>query len=191
MTTLCTNAYLIDAWMNMIYDYGADPFITVNPNLSEREMVIPMEYLDNGFLTLNASSAATGYVNLDKQTGYLTMSSRFNGIVKDMMIPMEAIVIVRSRCGKLSFNTPPHLMLMGDDVTTQMPTPADNNIQPSIEPAPHPDSALDEKRPLANGVPGNKPAKPELRIVDGDTHPDQPVRPKRQTPKLYVVKNDS
>lgn len=117
------NGYLLNAWLSFITDCEKVPYIMISVNATQRQMSIPMEFVQGEFLTLNASPASTGYFSVDHTTGYLAMSARFNGINRDMMIPLETIVVVRSKCGTIGFDMPP--VLFGDesalDVAPNMP----------------------------------------------------------------------
>ena len=114
MNTLCTNAYILEAWISMIEDFGADPFIVFKPSLSERETIVPTEQLNDGCMTLNISTGATKFVIIDKETGYLNVAASFGGVKHDLFIPMETIVNVRSHDNEISFHTPTQLMIVGD-----------------------------------------------------------------------------
>jgi len=125
------NSYLLQAWIDMIEDFGSSPFIVINPDLSEREMDIPVEYMHEGFLTLNVANVATGYVIIDKETGYLSMTARYNGLEKQSFVPIESIVVVRSDCGAIAVNLPTQLTMFDDGAP----------LTPSIHnPKDHPDT---------------------------------------------------
>ena len=116
MKNTCTNAYIFQAWLDLINDSHLDPFILIDPSSAQREISVPMDYCVDGLLTLNLSARTLGYMDLDKSTGYLSLSTRFNRIEQHMSIPVESIAIVRSSCSKIFFDMQTELHLLGDQV---------------------------------------------------------------------------
>ncbi len=130
---VCMNSYLLQAWITMINQYGSSPFIVINPELTKRDIEIPIEYMHDGFLTLNVSPVATGYVSIDDETGYLTMSARYNGLEKQSYVPIESIVIVRSDCGSIAVNLPTQLTIFGETNIPTKPNVSDVTTAPTNE----------------------------------------------------------
>ncbi|MCK4501015.1 hypothetical protein KAU11_11000 [Candidatus Babeliales bacterium] len=114
MKNTCVNAYLFQAWLDLINDSHLDPFIIIDPTRTERKISVPMDYCIDGLLTLNVAVRTLGHFNLDKTSGYLMMSTRFNRMEQHMEIPVESIVLIKSSCNKLLFELPKGLQLTGD-----------------------------------------------------------------------------
>lgn len=122
------NGYLLNAWLSFIIDCNKIPFVVVSVHATDRKLSLPMEFVQDGFITLNTSPSSTGYVTIDHQSGYLLMSARFNGVSQDMEIPLETIVSVRSKCGTIGFDMPP--VLFGDGIEQPQ------SVEPQQEPLP-------------------------------------------------------
>ena len=114
MKNSCVNSYLFQAWLDLINDSHLDPFIIIDPTRTKREVEVPMDYCVNGLLTLNLAARTLGYLDNDKSTGYLSLSTRFNRIEQHMLIPVESIILIKSSCNKLLFELPKGLQLTSD-----------------------------------------------------------------------------
>lgn len=138
------NGYLLASYIELITDAELVPYVMIAPSNTDREISVPMEYVVDGLLTVNVSTTATGYLSIDKETAYLSFSSRFNRISHELFIPIECIVGVRSRCGKIQLEMPPGLVILGGEIPSQ----------PKVVPADQP----------VHGVQGSQ-GRPELQLV--------------------------
>jgi stringent starvation protein B len=92
MSELSTKPYIIRA----IYEWCADatltPYITVRVDQHVR---VPMEYVKNGEITLSVSLQATR--NLTIGNDLIQFSARFNGVSREISIPIYAVQAIFSR----------------------------------------------------------------------------------------------
>lgn len=136
MNQLIINGYVIDSYINAIIDFGSDPFIVINPYNTNRDVDVPMDYVVDGFLVLNISSTATGYVTLDKKEGYMYVASRFNKIPYELKIPLECIVMIRSRCSVVQLQCPTELISIGGakaQTSSSQPQPVKQKPRPKLQ----------------------------------------------------------
>ena len=84
-----TKPYLIRALHEWCSDQGFTPYIVVTVR---DKMQVPMEYVKNGEIVLNVSYNATRNVTLGND--YITFSARFNGVSREVVIPVGAVVSI-------------------------------------------------------------------------------------------------
>lgn len=84
-----TKPYLIRALHEWCSDQGFTPYIVVTVR---DKMQVPMEYVKNGEIVLNASYNATRNMTLGND--YITFSARFNGVSREIVIPVGAVVSI-------------------------------------------------------------------------------------------------
>lgn len=173
MNSRFLNGYLISSYIEMIVDCELVPYIVVCPQISKRDMSIPMDYVQNGFIVLNVSSAATGYCVIDKDNAYISLASRFNGVSHDIMIPLECVVEVRSKCNKIALTTPDNLIQVGG---SNVPV-ARTDQPPNVAASP------------VMGVKGSRGAdKPSLKLVHSNES-NNPSPPKGNLVSIWNPKN--
>jgi stringent starvation protein B len=97
MENACINAYLIDMWIQVICDMGETPHLVVNVYNTERQINVPMEYVQDGDIRFNVLPTAVANFNIDKERGIVTFNARFNKKPFDVKLPCEAIVGVVSK----------------------------------------------------------------------------------------------
>lgn len=88
-TMTSTKPYLIRAIHEWCSDQGLTPYIVV---IVRGQMQVPMEYVKNGEIVLNASYNATR--NLTLGNDFITFSARFNGVSREVVIPVGAVVSI-------------------------------------------------------------------------------------------------
>lgn len=84
-----TKPYLIRALHEWCSDQGFTPYIVVTVRDT---MQIPMEYVKDGEIVLNISYNAARNVTLGND--YITFSARFNGVSREIVIPVGAVVSI-------------------------------------------------------------------------------------------------
>lgn len=84
-----TKPYLIRAIHEWCSDQGCTPYIVV---AVRGKMQVPMEYVKNGEIVLNVSYNASR--NLTIGNDYITFSARFNGVSREIVIPVGAVVSI-------------------------------------------------------------------------------------------------
>ncbi|SMC26888.1 stringent starvation protein B [Andreprevotia lacus DSM 23236] len=142
MQSVSTKPYLIRALHEWCSDHGFTPYLVVSVR---GKMQVPMEYVKNGEIVLNISYNATR--NLSLGNDYISFSARFNGVSRDISIPVGAVVSIFSRENGEG---------MGFEYEE---SPADAS---ALETAPESKPDDDSNEPPPGGRPGGKPA---LRIV--------------------------
>lgn len=80
-------AFMLDAIYRYICEKGLTPYIVVD--VKQSNVVVPMEYSRNGFITLNLRPAAVG--NFELTDDGLRFSARFNGVSRFIVVPLPAI----------------------------------------------------------------------------------------------------
>lgn len=92
MAEISTKPYIIRA----IYEWCADatytPYLTVRVDQNVR---VPMEYVKNGEITLSVSQQATR--NLTIGNDLVQFSARFNGVSREISIPVYAVQAIFAR----------------------------------------------------------------------------------------------
>ncbi|WP_035057897.1 ClpXP protease specificity-enhancing factor [Andreprevotia chitinilytica] len=92
MQSVSTKPYLIRALHEWCSDHGFTPYLVVSVR---GKMQVPMEYVKNGEIVLNISYNATR--NLSLGNDFISFSARFNGVSRDITIPVGAVVSIFSR----------------------------------------------------------------------------------------------
>ncbi|WP_148717188.1 ClpXP protease specificity-enhancing factor [Chitinolyticbacter meiyuanensis] len=92
MQSASTKPYLIRAIHEWCSDHGYTPYLVV---AVRGKLQVPMEYVKNGEIVLNISYNATR--NLTLGNDYVSFSARFNGVSRDITIPVGAVVSIFSR----------------------------------------------------------------------------------------------
>ncbi len=86
MADVSTKPYFIRAIYEWCSDCGFTPYVSVR--VDERTKV-PMEYVKNGEIVLNVSLNATR--NLTVNNEIIQFSARFNGVSREVSIPVERV----------------------------------------------------------------------------------------------------
>lgn len=115
MNNSCLNAYMLDAWIRSLVDAGFIPYIIVNTitNNTERPVEVPQSYVDDkGTIVLNVSTTAVSVFDIDFKRGIAYCTARFKGIPTSMVIPIEKITMVQSKCGTVALPLSPELEII-------------------------------------------------------------------------------
>jgi stringent starvation protein B len=92
MSELSTKPYLIRA----IYEWCADATLTPYLNVKvDQNVRVPMEYVKNGEIVLSVSQQATR--NLTIGNDLIQFSARFNGVSREISIPIYAVQAIFAR----------------------------------------------------------------------------------------------
>ncbi|XZG70062.1 ClpXP protease specificity-enhancing factor [Chitinibacteraceae bacterium HSL-7] len=92
MQTTSTKPYLIRAIHEWCSDHGFTPYLVV---AVRGRMQVPMEFVKNGEIVLNISYNATR--NLTMGNDFISFSARFNGMAREISIPVGMIVSIFAR----------------------------------------------------------------------------------------------
>jgi stringent starvation protein B len=86
MADVSTKPYFIRAIYEWCSDCGYTPYLSVRVDDRTR---VPMEYVKNGEIVLNVSLNATR--NLTINTELIQFSARFNGVSREVSIPVDRV----------------------------------------------------------------------------------------------------
>lgn len=166
MTELSTKPYLIRAIYEWCADSSFTPYLNVKVDQNTR---VPMEYVKNGEIVLSMSQQATRNLTIGNEL--IQFSARFNGVSREITIPIYAVQSVFAReNGRGVFFDPE---AAPEQATTRSPVSAPTPVLQSVSttnPTASPNDA------------GNAPME-----NDGTTSPpDKPKAPPRG--KLRVIK---
>ncbi|MFY9260617.1 MAG: ClpXP protease specificity-enhancing factor [Gallionella sp.] len=87
MSELSTRPYLIRAIHEWCVDGGYTPYLAVRVNEATE---VPRAYVKDGEIILNLNPNAVR--NLDLGNDVISCSSRFNGVVHQLFVPVEAVI---------------------------------------------------------------------------------------------------
>ncbi|VAW96757.1 Stringent starvation protein B [hydrothermal vent metagenome] len=133
--------YLIRAMHEWILDSDLTPYVLVDANY--KDVVIPLEYVEDGKILLNISSGATQNLNLGNE--FVIFSARFSGKSMEVSFPVDAALAVYAKENGRG-------MMFNTDGTDDEP--------PSSDPSPT------EPSMSGSSALGSAPAKkPSLKIV--------------------------
>ncbi|WP_288841999.1 ClpXP protease specificity-enhancing factor [uncultured Deefgea sp.] len=139
MQIVSTKPYLLRAIHEWCTDQGFTPFLVV---AVRGQMQVPMEYVKNGEIVLNISYSACR--NLELANDFIQFSARFNGVSRDIAIPVGAVISIFSREN-------------GEGMGFEY---EDNFAEADSAPESVPESSDDPKDP-----PPRPTGKPQLRVV--------------------------
>ena len=88
----CINAYVVDMWVRMICAMGETPHLIVKVDRTLRELVVPLDRVVDGEITLSVLPASIINYNMDFGRGVLTFGARFNGKPMNIKLPCEAVI---------------------------------------------------------------------------------------------------
>lgn len=86
MADVSTKPYFIRAIYEWCSDCGYTPYLSVRVDEKTR---IPMEYVRNGEIVLNVSLNATRNLTINNEL--IQFSARFNGVSREVSIPVERV----------------------------------------------------------------------------------------------------
>ena len=92
MPELSTKPYLIRAIYEWCADCGFTPYLNVKVDANTR---VPMEYVKNGEIVLSVSQQATR--NLTIGNDLVQFSARFNGVSREIAVPIYAVQSIFAR----------------------------------------------------------------------------------------------
>ena len=122
---LSSKPYLIRALWSWCCDAGFTPYLTL---FVDEQCRVPLEYVQDGTLTLNLSPAATGALDIGNE--WILLSARFGGVSRELTFPVGAVTgnFARENGAGMEFAYEP-------SVVSAMPTESPNSGVPADEPA--------------------------------------------------------
>lgn len=92
MSDATIKPYLMRAVHEWCTDQGFTPYLSV---AVDEHCVVPMEYVRNGEIVLNVSAGATRDLFLSND--WVTFSARFNGVAREIQVPISAVAGIYAR----------------------------------------------------------------------------------------------
>lgn len=132
MKEISTKPYLIRAIHEWCTDSDLTPYLTVKIDSQTR---VPMEYADDGQITLNISHGAAHHLKMDNDV--INFSARFNGVSREISIPMTAVKgIFGKETGQgMLFNLEAETIATQDENSSNEST---DELQSPLQPTPSP-----------------------------------------------------
>ena len=90
--TPSTRPYLIRALYEWCLDAGFTPFLAVSV---DHTVQVPQEFVKNNEIVLNISPDATSQLQIGNQ--WVEFKARFNGAVREIMVPIERVQAIYAR----------------------------------------------------------------------------------------------
>lgn len=87
-----TKPYLIRALYEWCVDSGYTPYLAVTVNSRTH---VPRDFVKNGEIVLNIGAAAVHKLSMGNET--IEFAARFNGVSRDVSVPMDAIAGIYAR----------------------------------------------------------------------------------------------
>lgn len=160
MAVTSTKPYLLRAIYEWCTDNGFAPYIAV---AVDHRTVVPMEYVKDGQIVLNISFITTK--GLKMENDYITLSARFNGVARNLVIPVDNVLAIYAR---------------------------ENGQGMAFEVTRPDESAADAPPPAAESGSGQSAAEPTLSAVPGseprERNDDEPQPPRGPRPTLTRIK---
>lgn len=85
--------YLLRAYYDWLVDNDFTPYLVVDATYWG--VNVPTEYVKDGQIVLNLSASATG--NLQLTNDFIQFNARFNGVARELYIPMGAALAIYAR----------------------------------------------------------------------------------------------
>lgn len=85
--------YLLRAYYDWLIDNSFTPYLVVDANY--HGVVVPQEYVKDGQIVLNISAGAVGNLSLNNKA--IEFNARFQGVPRDIYIPMGAALAIYAR----------------------------------------------------------------------------------------------
>ena len=128
MKNISNKPYLVRALYEWCADSGLTPYLSVRVNEHTR---VPVEYVKNGEIILNLSQDATR--NLTLGNDLIQFSARFNGVSRELSIPMETVngIFAKESGQGLFFNDVPNTT--EQDAGDDSPSPSTPNGKPRLQ----------------------------------------------------------
>ena len=152
-----TKPYLIRAIYEWCADCGFTPYLSVRADQNTR---VPMEYVKNGEIVLSIGQAATR--NLSIGNDVIQFSARFNGVSREISVPVYAVLAAFAReNGKGVYFDPepaPESLSVPSVAPALAPVPKVSSIAPAMAPTPAGDQPTPPDKPKA-------PPRGNLRVI--------------------------
>jgi stringent starvation protein B len=183
MTDLSTKPYLIRAIYEWCADAGFTPYLSVKVDANTR---VPMEYVKGGEIVLSISQQATRDLTIGNDV--VQFSARFNGVSREVSVPIYAVQGVFARENGRGVFFDPEMPPEAEDSDPNSPT---SNVQiaaraptsraPTLQAVPQTAALVDQPTDGEQGVKSTDAESP-----DNTDKPDKPKGPPRGN--LRIIK---
>ena len=131
MTIAMTSSrpYLVRALNEWILDNDCTPYIVVDAGI--QGVQVPTEHVANGQIVLNISPQAVDHLEMGNE--YISFSTRFRGVSRSVLVPVDAVLAVFDRESRqgMSFPSVPE---PGDDAReAKIDKPAAPRKKPNLK----------------------------------------------------------
>ena len=165
MAVTSTKPYLLRAIYEWCTDNGFTPYIAV---AVDHRTAVPMEYVKDGQIVLNISFTTTK--GLKMENDYITLSARFSGVARDLVIPVDNVLAIYAREN-------------GQGMAFEVTRPEEGATETPQLPTSDSDSGSDRQKsgaePTLSAVPGSEPR---------ERDDDEPQPPRGPRPTLTRIK---
>lgn len=142
---LSSKPYLVRALWSWCCDAGLTPYVTV---FVDEQCRVPLEYVQDGTLTLNLSPSATGMLDIGNE--WISMSARFGGVSRELFIPLGAVIGIFARENGAGMEFPYEPTIVADPATSTTASSLPTESKPETSMAAAEDGA---ERPARPGKP--------------------------------------
>jgi stringent starvation protein B len=108
VSEISTKPYLLRAIFEWCCDCGFTPYLSVRVDTNTR---VPMEYVKNNEIVLNISSGATRNLTIDNDR--VQFSARFNGVSREISVPIGNVAGIFARENAEGMMFPPEREITG------------------------------------------------------------------------------
>jgi stringent starvation protein B len=155
-----TKPYLIRAIYEWCAEAGLTPYLSVKVDANTR---VPLEYVKNGEIVLNISMSATR--NLTISNDLVQFSARFNGVSREVSVPVYAISGIFSRENGQGLFFQPEDAPAVDQSAVQSGDEAPEVTELAVVQSPPPAEEVAPTRPQPGPQAGPKAGKSRLKLV--------------------------
>lgn len=117
---LSSKPYLIRALWSWCCDAGFTPYLSL---FVDEQCRVPLEFVQDGSLTLNLSPTATGALDIGNE--WITLSARFGGVSRELIFPVGAVtgIFARENGAGMEFSYEPSVVAEMPDTEPSHPPP--------------------------------------------------------------------
>ena len=156
LVTTSTKPYLIRAIYEWILDNGMTPHLVVDADFPGTE--VPREFVDDGQIVLNVAPGAVRELVIGND--WTSFNARFNGVVRNLLVPTEAVVGIVTRESRQGMVFPEPAYPQASEQQTQGPPTLASVPETQAE------ESLAKPRPDAKGKgKGKGRGGPTLKVV--------------------------
>lgn len=119
LPTTSTKPYLIRAIYEWILDNGMTPHLVVDAEFPGTE--VPGEFVEDGQIVLNIAPGAVRDLVIGNE--WTSFTARFNGVVRNLLMPTEAVlgIVTRESRQGMVFPEPAYPQTLGQDADPERP----------------------------------------------------------------------